>query len=336
MSKVIIFSDWHIHDYKQYNKDGSRLDNTLRVLDAIGVLSEQTGINKVIFAGDLYDTQKVLLTVVVNKTVKKFKEFFEKHPDITFYAISGNHDYATKNLKDSPAVTALSHLETIFKGRFVVFDNQSIEIEKGIWIHGVPYYEYKEHFDWKLQDRVNFVNDLGGERQDPDKHYLFIHQTPKGLGNEMIPYDVVPRDKNIKVFEHTYCGHIHERQELEKWFTIVGNSIHRDLADAGKKKGVLVTNLAKPEKGNVFVPLKGFPEFVLVPEDDITDELENSNDFIVPQVSIEKVIEQDVNVENFTSDLRPAQLVENFWREVDGKDEVRLKVGLSLVMNLKA
>ena len=141
-----IFSDWHIHDYKRFNTNSSRLSNCIRVLFDIAKFNREKGIKTILFAGDLYDTQKALLTNVVNETVKAFKMFELHYPEQTIYAITGNHDQSTKNLLENPSISALTHISAICKN-FVVIDNKHYEIEDGILLHGIPYYEYKEHFN---------------------------------------------------------------------------------------------------------------------------------------------------------------------------------------------
>ena len=114
MSKVAIFSDLHIHNYGQFNDDNNvRLSNCLKVLTDIAEFCDSYEIDTVLFSGDLYDTQKALLTVVVNETIDTFIRIAEKHPNLRFIAISGNHDHASKNLIDKPAITSQYHISKI-------------------------------------------------------------------------------------------------------------------------------------------------------------------------------------------------------------------------------
>ncbi len=328
MSKAVVFSDIHIHDYRQFNTDGNRLKNCIKVLFDIGEFCKQYDIKIILFSGDLYDTQKALLTEVVNETVDAFVKFSELYPDIVIYAISGNHDHSTKNLIGKEAVSALKHIHSIVPHTFRLIDDQTVEILDGVYLHGIPYYEYPEHFDIKLSEAHLIVNEM----PDAEFKYLMIHQTPKGLGNAMIPYDCNPVDDRFAGYSHVFCGHIHARQNLASNFTLVGSPIHRDLGDAGQKKGFLVMNLLKPEKGYVFRYLADYPEFVERFEDEVTEQDLVSGDFISTKPRIDAVqLAEVAQVENFNTSLKDAELLKNYWKEVDGKDEELLKVGLNFL-----
>ena len=321
---AVIFSDLHIHSYRRFNVDGSRLTNCLKVLFDIGDFCVKNNIKTILFSGDLYDQQKALLTEVVNETVIAFKKFGENYPHQTIYAITGNHDQSTKNLIGNEAVSALSHIEAICPN-FVVVDNTNRKIGDSILIQGVPYYEYKEHFATKLSE----VSEVA-KQADTYKHYLMIHQTPEGIGNEMIPTDTNPKDDAYEPFDHVFCGHIHIHKRITEKFTLVGNPIHRDLADAGHKKGFLVMNLLAPENGMKFIELKGYPQFVRAFED---EEVENEEQMYVvrePRLD-EMALKEDANIKDFNTSLEAQDLLTNYWNEVDGKDKELLEIGIGFL-----
>lgn len=320
---AVIFSDWHIHDYKRFNNDGSRLENCLRVLFDIGEFCTKHNISTVLFAGDLFDTHKALFTNVVNETVAAFLKFNKQYPSITIYAITGNHDQSTKNILDKEAVSALKHIESIVPDTFIIIDNSTVEIGDGISITGIPYYEYSEHFALRLEEASK-------RELSTDKNYLMIHQTPAGLDNDMIPSDTNPKDAGYEPYDFVFCGHIHTRKLITETFTLVGNPIHRDLADAGKQKGFLVMNLRKPEKGYKFIHLKGYPEFISVFEDEeVEDEDQN---YVVRKPRLDTLkLQESAKVEEFNTDLTSSELMRNFWKEADGKDEELLSVGLGFL-----
>lgn len=331
--KFLIFSDLHIHNYKQHNNEGDRLANCLRALETMCDFAVQNGMN-ILFAGDLFDTQKALLTEVVNDTLAKFIDIFVKYPELKLYAITGNHDQNAKNLLDKPADSALRHLSLVFPDNFILVDNKVIPLSDSIILAGIPYYEYKEHFNIRLAEIASEVAaakaGLEEEGKSP-KAYLMIHQTAKITGNDIIPYETDPTDDYYKIFDHVYCGHIHTRGELTHNFTNVGNPMHRDLADAGKEKGFYIRNLEKPEKGHRFIYLKGFPEFVVKTEGEEIS-AEEANNFVVVQPDFHALsVSEEANVEEFNTSLESAQLMENYWKNVDGKDKLLLSVGLELL-----
>ena len=328
MSKYSVFSDLHTHNYGQFNNGSERLLNCLKVPFDIAEFSVSRGINKVLFVGDWFDTQKALLTEVVNETVDKMIELFTTYPDLIIISISGNHDHASKNLLDKPAITAQKFLARMFPENFILIDND-VYVDGDVAIYGIPYYEYAEHFDKALDMAVQMREDTGAKF-----NYLMIHQTPAGLSNAMIPSDCNPKDDRFKLFDHVFCGHIHANQSLSDSFTIVGSPIHRDMGDVGKDKGFLVFNAMNTSKKPVFVPLKGYPVFVEAYEDEV-ENLDNSSDFVVVKPRLDLAESTAVaSVENFSTALKESELMENFWGEVDGKNESLLKTGLNILNKL--
>jgi len=328
---ALIFTDLHLHNYKQFDHSGSRLQYGLDCLAYMFEVADANGIKIILFGGDLYDNPGLLPTSVVNKTIDTFKKLFARYPDIEFIAITGNHDFATKNLWERPGVSALEHLDNLFE-RFSLIDNSHV-IRGEAMIHGIPYYEYPEHYSEALK-KTNFLADL---HQENHKQILLIHQTPSGLGNPNIPVDTEVLDPMYQPFDRVYCGHIHfEHRDLAENFTLVGTAMHRDLSDAGQEKGFLVMNLNKPEKGYNFISTAGlFPEFKRIQvRAGKTLIHKPGDDYAVADIISEsvEVSEADVTEEQFGTNLGAAELIENFWATAtDGSDKDLLKTGLSFV-----
>lgn len=225
--KILVFTDLHIHDYKQFNSDHNRLDNCLKVLHDVADRAHHDGINTILFVGDLFDSQRALLTRVVNRTVETFVHLFEKYPDIRWYAITGNHDQAEKSLYKgvgtTPAESALKHIETLSDGQFYIVDSSIIEIGN-VLVGGIPYYEYPEHFEQALLDLTEAI-DIHYETPEEFYKILLIHQTPVDpTGNPMIKTETNPSDPVYSKWDYTFCGHIHSRKQLTDNFLIVGSS----------------------------------------------------------------------------------------------------------------
>lgn len=324
MSKYIIMSDLHAHNYKQFNSDNQRLENCLSVLEDCFILAHEKGAEHILFAGDLYDAQKAIPTIVVNKVIQKFDYLFNKYPGIDFVAISGNHDYATKNLLDKPAVTALTHLDEIFGG-FILIDNQTLTLESGVTISGVPYYEYQDHYHTMLEQRTFEI--------DPaDHNILLVHQTPDNISNTSIPADTDPESHLYGYFNQTFCGHIHKREILTNKFMLVGSPLHRDQGDIGQDKGILIydtdaTNEALMPGEVEFIGLN-YPQFMRVEEDDPA----YADDYAIVAAKV-GIIEdaQDLEVRKFNTDLKAEELLTNYWEEAGEGDGDLLQVGLSFL-----
>ena len=328
--RIAIFGDLQIHNYKQHNTGTSRLDNCIQVLFDIGAYCRANDIKTVFFVGDIHDTFSVMLTVVVNKSVDAWLRFAETYPEITIYAITGNHDMGSKNLLNSPAITCLDYIERIIPNNFKNIDNKTFRIGESLYVSGIPYYEYKEHYAIQLQATVDRIAAI--EPAPPvgaAKHYLLNHQTSKGIGNELIPFDTNPADPIYDNFAYTFCGHIHQRQQLTDRYYNVGSPLHRTEEDKGQKKGFIV--LDTDTQVIEFVPLEGYPEFTEVMQGDEVP-VEHVNDYVVVKPNLDVVkLSAKAKVEEFNTSLSNIQLMENYWKEVDGKDKARLSMGLSFL-----
>lgn len=321
---TVIFSDVQVADYKQFNKGKRRLKNCITAINKAFEFAAKNGITTILFSGDLYDTQQVLGTEVVNEVVSVFDKW--ANSGITVYAISGNHDHASKNLIDKPAVTALRHLE-LAVDNFYLLDNSADIIEgeeKRVNVIGIPYYEYSTHFRQAL---INCREML----VEGCINILLMHQTPNEMGNDMIPADTDINDPLYEGFDFIFNGHIHKHAMLSNKFMNVGSPLHRTLEDEGQKKGFIVMDLEYPQEGYKFIDTK-LPMFKKMYEEDITEA--DSNDYIitVPKpLKSKNTVENEAKTENFKADLSPAELIKNYWAEVDGKNTELLNIGLTLL-----
>lgn len=229
---MVVFTDLHIHNYKRFDTNGSRLKNCLEVLELMFAEADKQEDKTILFAGDLFDSHKVLPIRVINETVFLLKTLFEQHPGVIFVAISGNHDMGAKSLYGRKQVTSLDFLADAFPNRFFLIDNGYLDIDDHNRIHGLPYYDDGSDFKKALED----LQPVPGKF-----NILLIHQTPDGT-ELPVHADFRIGDLFAK-YDHVFCGHIHKRQELTDSFTIVGTPLHRDFGDAGQEKGYYTYNL---------------------------------------------------------------------------------------------
>lgn len=327
-----VFSDTHISSFKRHDDGaGSRLINSINGFEAVIEKSYAMGIRTFFFAGDITDTPKVLEITVIIELVKMGNRIKEKYPDIKIFAIDGNHDHHTKNMLSKRSAHSLQILEEIMPDILVIVSDTYHKVSDGIYVHGIPYYE--NDYDEALT--LTYERAKALKEEEPDsKHYLLIHQTPKMLDMDFIPSDTDANDERYEIFDLKFCGHIHFTMWLSKTFLVVGNNIHRDSADKGKKKGYWLTNLVKPEKGCVFQYLEGFPEFVEVEAGENIEDQEGN--FIIEKQdnslnAPDRIIEED----KFSTAVEDTEIVKNYWEVVDGEDTELLTVGLSCIKSVK-
>lgn len=321
---VLSFSDLHIHNYQAHDRNGSRLANCLNVLELVFKFAHKNGIDCILFSGDLYDNQKALPTEVVNQVFETFAKLFETYNDITFIAISGNHDHASKNLLSSPAVTALSHLDLMFTN-FVLIDNTEFILADNLTVVGVPYYEHSEDFHKALADSLPTL--VQGCT------ILLCHQTPSGLNNPNIPFDTDVHNEIYDNFDLILNGHIHAFQEITPKFINVGSPLHRDLGDLGVDKGFLVIDIDAIGEGKFykFVSTKGkYPEFELVHLKQGEEFKKDAFNYLIPIREAKESIAVETNTGEFGGGLTDENLVRNYWKKVSS-DEALLFTGLKFL-----
>lgn len=323
---AVIFSDVQINSYKQFNTDNCRLRNCLKAINEVFKFAAKHKIEVILFAGDLYDTQKILGTEVVNETISLFLSWSKSNPEIKFYAISGNHDHATKNLLHKPAVTALGHLSEV-ADNFYLVDWVNASLTTGIKVWGIPYFERKEDFRTALTEVV------GNAKESTGIKLLMMHQTPDKLGNDMIPADISVDDPLFDCFDYVYCGHIHTHALLSPKFLLVGSPLHRTLEDVGLDKGFIVQDLSKPQEGYRRFSLNAkLPEFRYIREgDEVPPEWAKDYLTSIP-APVTRASKTNIDMDQFKSDLTPSKLIHNYWKEVEGgNDKELLQVGLDLL-----
>lgn len=337
MTTAIHLTDVHIDQYKAFSFNRDRLEDCLLVIDDTYKLAVKREAKIVLLAGDLFNTPKFLFTKVVNSTMERFSRHIEANPDIVWYAITGNHDFGSKNLINKPAVSALEHLATAFPDNFKILDNESVIFRRDKTVSivcGIPNYEFKEHFREKLEMlSIKIASQrLALEKAGREvKVTLMIHQSPEGQYNTNVRTQTSPEDALYDPFDMVLCGDIHTSQRINDKFLISGNPLHKDLSDEGKEKGLWIIDLEDPQAIQ-FKSRKGrYPEFKRVKSGEpVADDGEN---FIVQSAEVSKVLtdESAANLEEFGSALPKETLLTNFWKSTGNSDKKLLEVGLSFL-----
>ena len=287
--KFLIFSDLHIHKYKNHNESkNSRFNDCLRVLVGIFELASTTGIDAILFCGDLFDSPKELDTEVINETFITFKGLLS-NTNIQFISISGNHDISTKSLYGEYINSSQKFLSKAFSN-FILLDDKSIKIGD-VTINGFRYYDFTEDF---LKDYNN--------RDFKSKVINLIHQSPIGISNKFIHADL----DISQLSGMTFCGHIHTPEILADNFIVVGNPIHRDKGDIDQEKYIWIYDSDTEELDTI--QLEGYMKFT-------SEETEGSNDIVV-------IKPLEVESENFEMSNDEEGLLESYLKSVNKLDHL--------------
>lgn len=339
--RLVAFSDLHIHNYRQFDKDGSRLENCLRVLDEVFEYAGANNIEHILFAGDMFDMQKQVPTIVMNKTIQRFDYLLGKYPKIRFMCISGNHDYGAKKLYDIDCDfliqkdwthTALYILfEALSEHKNFEFLDDLMNITKtgGIYIYGLPYYEFSEHYYKCLEDRITL-----GINSD-NFNILLTHATVTGYEDINVKGSIDPFHEYFDKFDLILSGDIHKSRLFGDKFLMLGSPIHNKLDDFGEDKGFWDIEIKEDKTFELnFVSLNDkFPIFVKAFEGQDIPKKSLDKDYIVYYPAIinkPKNIDGNDEIE-FNSIEDTHKLLRKYWQETDGKDNDLLRVGLDLL-----
>lgn len=236
--KALIFSDLHVHDYKQFNKDGTRARKAADMIRYVFKLADANHIKHIWFCGDMGDQFTTTSVIAMNEMLAAFKECFISYPVIDFIAIPGNHDFATKNTFENVGISIMDTFgpSTHFRGLFDKFyllnhmDGYTYSYNHGFSVVGVPFFEDADDF-WAFLERA--LKDV----KYPEHMYLLMHQMvwPE---NPIVQDDINYLDPRLKDFKWIFNGHVHHGSMIGNNFINVGSPMHRDASDVGTKKGI--------------------------------------------------------------------------------------------------
>lgn len=314
--KLVIFSDLHLHNFRDFNKvpDG-------RLITIGNCFKEIVDYAKsidapILFVGDLTQIPGMIPTKV-SRMLKHLDTYLTGKITSLFY-ISGNHDHAVKNISQGPRlVTSLDSLGPLWHNvdhsRYTV---GAISATKLVDIYGISHYDDMNLFHAHLA-RVS--------EEAPQNSILMIHQTPSGISNSNIPGEVDPHSPLFDKFSLVLCGHIHKHEQLTDKFWVVGSPLHHDLGDKGQKKGFLVYDTDTRTMERI---LTNYPEFRTKPAGE-----PDPDDFHY-YVEIPSML-QDVTTDQefYATTKAPGEVVLKYCQDM-GVDEKRTQVGYDLVKRL--
>lgn len=303
---AIAYSDHHIGEFKQFDKEGSRLRNSLDVWRIISYVAKQKKV-PVLFAGDLFETAKMMPNSVFESTLNSYMENIDRR-GVDFYAIDGNHDQSESN--------TITHRSPNYLKGFKVFDTfHHLEYEgierSNFKVFGIPYLKRNEGF-------VKIVGKLSKKVVKGKPNILLIHTDlpsvpyPNGMTPDNIPGMPRRLNKLFKKFDLVLCGHIHKKKKVASNIIMLGAPQQQSAEETGLRMGyweVYDDNSVK------FKHLDMYPKFEYLMEG---KELPDKFNYytIIPKPP-KKSKEKDKQVkEKFNSSISNKNLVKNYLGEI--------------------
>lgn len=302
----IAFSDIHIENWKRYSTGNSRLYHNRLILSRIHKLSMKYGKIPILFCGDLFDNPKYLTNLVLNKSFRWFRQFFDD--GIKVFCIAGNHDQSEKNVPNNESPNYID-LVSLAYPNFYNFTYGYV-IHSGCSIQGIPYQTDNQGFDEAIEKAIT-------KRVAGVKNILLIHRDIPGardtngrtIGDDS---EFLKLNKYFRKFDLVLCGHIHKPQKIRSNVLMLGATHQQRVSDAGTKMGCWKIY---PDMTWKFVPL-GIPEFTF-------DEANKEGNFFIEKPVEIKDLPESVKVFN-TND--PVKLAKAYMKAKGLKSKAKRKL----------
>lgn len=313
MSKVLIFSDIHIHPHK---KSSQRLNDCLEVLNWVFKVAKEKNIEKIIFLGDLFhERQKIDVY-----TYQKVFEIFEKHTNenLDVYLLLGNHDLWFSNKWDVSSVFPLKNL----KGVKVIGNPCEIDI-----------YNKKVGF---LPYTKNVLKELESIKES---EILCAHiaingailNTVNDITSDFIEHDgdmEIVDESNFKIWKRVFLGHYHAHQNISENIEYIGSPLELSFGESLQKKHVLIYDFEKDEKEYVINDFS--PKHFILNKDELKDKDINKNFFkILVSNEIDEIeLREELSSKNIGS-------LEVKYKQKNEEDEIEEFIDAKDILNKK-
>lgn len=247
MAKILIFSDFHLHNWSYgatyENGWNSRLTDQKHIADQLVNLARVHAVDYVVFCGDLFHTHGKVeagpLSVAADLFSRLKREVKGRSGAVT--ALIGNHDMG----REASSVDWLLDM-----GVNVVKDVQyDTEMKAGF----ISYCDNEQEFDKRA-----------AVLKQHELEYWFLHQgvrfLPVGsdfvIPNEFLRHDKLPLHAPFRL---AFTGHYHSHQWATDKIVVIGAPMQFNWADKGDPRGCIV--LDTWTHNWKFYPLKS-PQFV--------------------------------------------------------------------------
>lgn len=237
MSKVLLFSDLHIHPHKRSNQ---RLEDCLSALRWVFDTAIEKGVKSVLFGGDLFHDRQKIEIYTYQKAFEIFAEYSKKN-QFHLYLLLGNHDLWFNDKTTISSVMPLSALPNIT----VISEPSRLDIEGHNW------------------DFLPFThNPLAAIEQFKKLHsmseYAIGHLALDGAvlhGNQHSDVTIEHDGDMVSIsaslfdhYRHTFLGHYHAEQRVNRKVEYIGSPLQLSFGEAFQTKHIILFNQDKCEK----------------------------------------------------------------------------------------
>jgi DNA repair exonuclease SbcCD nuclease subunit len=273
-SKILLFSDAHIHAHK---KSFDRLKDCLKVLDWVFETAKAHNIKDIVFAGDLFQDRQKIDVATYSLTFDAFIKYCDG--SINLWLLLGNHDMWYHDKWDISSVLPFSALPNVT----VVNKACTLEVN-GKEIDFLPYVrdpiEHLKQFEDVTKKRKGIKILVG---------HLAVHGAElNALYHSLADVQLEHDGDMVKVgpdlftaWDQVFLGHYHGAQEIEN-IEYIGSPLELTFGEAFQEKHIIIYDLKNGNKE--YITNDFSPKHLIVSEDNI-HKYEVENNFV--RISVE-------------------------------------------------
>lgn len=232
MSKVILFSDIHVHPHK---KNYQRVEHCLEVVDWIFETARQHKISNILFGGDLFHDRKLIDVPTYQATFERFHKHLAGG-EFSLYLLLGNHDIWLNEKTTVSSVypfNALPSTQVISEPCRLIIDGHNWDF--------IPF----------THNPIETLNVLSKFAGDPEYALGHIAINNAKLHGRTYSEDVaIEHDGDmVKVdaaifakYKRTFLGHYHIAQKLDYNVEYIGSPLELTFGEAGDEKHLVLFN----------------------------------------------------------------------------------------------
>lgn len=277
MSKILIFSDIHVHQHKNSSK---RLDDCLGALEWVFNVACERKIKEVLFLGDLFQDRQKIQVLSYQKT---FDVLWKYHDKFVLWLLLGNHDLWYADKWDVSSVFPLRAIPNIR-----IIDSISTHKIGNLNIDFIPFTKDPISAASQFSNKSNIMcGHLAIDGAQLNTMYNTTSEVSVEFENDMVPVTTEFFDGWKKVF----LGHYHGSQIINGFIEYVGSPLELNFSEAFQQKHCIVLDTETLEQEYVINNFS--PKHLIVREGEIK-KYNLTNNFV-------EILTEDISQTNLMS-----------------------------------
>lgn len=238
MSKVLIFSDIHVHPHQ---RDQDKLNDCLEALSWVFEEAKARNIKNILFAGDLFHDRKIIDIPTYHKVAEIFIQNMTGDDTPNFYLLLGNHDlyyHELTHINSSYPLSAINGVTLISKPSTIKVD--------GVDVSWLPYTHDPEADIAKIENKSKRKIMIG--HVAIDGAWL---NSGGSISEVHVETDDAVKRVGVEIFDgwdNVFLGHYHAAQHLSDTVEYIGSPLQLSWGEANQKKHIILFDLETGDK----------------------------------------------------------------------------------------